>query len=104
MERFIIIHFILFLDYKLTLKIEGENRLTTIEEKKPGCQLIKRGVAKKQAVSTVYTNRRTWALSHTKAVEKAFPNRWFSDTIKQIIVSDKKLDHWFGQDVWVKLA
>jgi hypothetical protein len=55
-------------------------------------------------VEAVYTNRKTWALSHTKAVEKAFPNRWFSDTLNQIIVSDKKLDHWFGQDVWVKLA
>jgi group II intron reverse transcriptase/maturase len=67
-------------------------------------KLIKRGVAKKQAVNTVYTNRKTWALSHTKAVEKAFPNRWFSDTLNQIIMSDKKLDHWFSLDVWVKLA
>jgi siroheme synthase (precorrin-2 oxidase/ferrochelatase) len=67
-------------------------------------KLIKRGVAKKQAAYTVYTNRKTWALSHTRAVEKAFPNRWFSDTLNQIIVSDKKLEHWFGLDVWVKLA
>jgi len=67
-------------------------------------KLIKRGVAKKQAANTVYTNRKPWALSHTKAVEKAFPNRWFSGILNQIIMSDKELDHWFGQEVWVKLA
>lgn len=67
-------------------------------------KLIKRDVAKKQAANTVYTNRKTWALSHTRAIEKAFSNRWFTDTLKQIIVSDKKLDHWFGLDQWVKLA
>jgi group II intron reverse transcriptase/maturase len=81
-------------------------RIVTQQKKRRNlvAKLIKRGVAKKQAANTVYTNRKTWALSHTKAVEKAFPNRWFSDTLKQIIVSDKKLDHWFGQEVWVKLA
>lgn len=81
-------------------------RIVSQQKKKRNlvAKLIKRGVAKKQAVNTVYTNRKTWALSHTSAVEKAFPNRWFSDTLNQIIVSDKKLDHWFDLDVWVKLA
>lgn len=81
-------------------------RIVSQQKKKRNlvAKLIKRGVAKKQAANTVYTNRKTWALSHTKAVEKAFPNRWFSDTLNQIIVSDKKLAHWFGQEVWVKLA
>lgn len=81
-------------------------RIVSQQKKKRNliAKLIKRGVAKKQAANTVYTNRKTWALSHTKAVEKAYPNRWFSDTLNQIIVSDKKLDHWFGLDVWVKLA
>lgn len=67
-------------------------------------KLINRGVTKKRATSTVYSNRKTWALSHTKAIEEALPNKWFSDTLKQIIVSGKKLDHWFGQGIWVKLA
>lgn len=67
-------------------------------------KLIKRGVAKKQARTTIYTNRKTWALSHTRAVEKAFPNNWFTDTLDQIIMSDKKLEHWFDEEVWVKLA
>jgi RNA-directed DNA polymerase len=81
-------------------------RIVSQQKKKRNlvAKLIKRGVAKKHAVNTVYTNRKTWALSHTKAVEKAFSNRWFSDILNQIIMSDKKLDHWFGQEVWVKLA
>ena len=67
-------------------------RIVSQQKKKRNlvAKLIKRGVAKKQAANTVYTNRKTWALSHTKAIEKAFPNRWFSDTLNQIIVSDKK--------------
>jgi RNA-directed DNA polymerase len=81
-------------------------RIVSQQKKKRNliAKLIKRGVAKKQAENTVYTNRKTWALSHTKAVEKAFSNSWFSNTLQQIIVSDKKLDHWFSPDVWVKLA
>lgn len=66
-------------------------------------KLIKRGVAKKQAGNTVYTHRKTWALSHARAVEKAFSNSWFADTLHQIIVSDKKLVHWFSQEIWVQV-
>lgn len=81
-------------------------RIVSQQKKKRNlvAKLVKRGVAKKQAESTVYTNRKTWAISHTKAVEKAFPNRRFSGTLNQIIVSDKKLDHWFDENTWVKLA
>ena len=67
-------------------------------------KLIKRGVAGSHARRTVYTNRKTWYLSHTKAVEKAFPNKWFTDILKQTIMSDKNLDHWFGKEIWVKLT
>jgi len=81
-------------------------RIVSQQKKKRNlvAKLEKQGVAKKQASSTVYTNRRTWALSHTKAVEKAFPNKWFIDTMKQVIVSNRKLKHWFDQGIRVKLA
>lgn len=81
-------------------------RIVSQQKKKRNlvAKLIKRGVVKKQAANTVYTNRKTWALSHTGAIEKAFPNRWFSDTLNQIIVTDNKLDHWLSLDVWVKLT
>ena len=67
-------------------------------------KLIKRGVAKKLASSTVHGNRKSWALSHTTAIEKAFSNKWFTNTLGQIIVSDKQLEHWFHLETWVKLA
>jgi len=81
-------------------------RIVSQQKKKRNlsAKLIKRGVAKRHANGTVYTNRKTWALSHTKAVEKAFSNSWFTDILNQVIMSDKILDHWFGQEVWVKLT
>lgn len=81
-------------------------RIVSQQKKKRNlvAKLIQRGVAKRQASSTVYTNRKTWALSHTKAVEKAFPNKWFIDTMKQVVVSNRKMKHWFNQGIRVKLA
>lgn len=81
-------------------------RIVSQQKKKRNlvAKLIKRGVAKIRAVKTVYTNRKTWAISHTKAVEQAFPNKWFTDELNQTIMSDKKLDHWFDPDMWVKLT
>lgn len=80
------------------------SRIVSQQKKKRNlvAKLVKRGVTKRQAKGSVYTNRKTWGLSHTKAIEKAFPNKWFSDTLKQVIVSNKKLEHWFGIKVWVK--
>ena len=67
-------------------------------------KLVKRGVPKGQAGGTVYTNRKRWALSHTRAVEKAFPNRWFIRDMGQKIMSDKKLFYWFDVGKWIKLV
>lgn len=67
-------------------------------------KLIKRGVSKRLAGKTVYTNRKTWFLSHTKATEQAYPNNWFIDTIGQKVKSHDGLDHWFSLGIWVKLT
>ena len=64
-------------------------------------KLIKRGVSKKLA-GTVFSNKKTWFLSHTRAVERAYPNKWFIKEMKQKIVSDKFEEHWFGEDIWMK--
>lgn len=66
-------------------------------------KLIKRGVGKSFAKRTVHCNRKTWYLSHTRAVERGYPNSWFTDVLGQFIMSDKKLGHWLNIDVWVKL-
>jgi RNA-directed DNA polymerase len=65
--------------------------------------LVKRKIKKKTANKTVYSNRRTWNLSHTSALDRAFKIEWF---IKQgqEIMSELNLDHWFGIEKWVKLT
>ena len=66
-------------------------------------KLIKQGVGKKMAAKTVYTNKGTWNLSHTRAVEKAFSKEWFVKAGLKII-SNLGLDHWMPINMWVKLA
>ncbi len=65
--------------------------------------LLKRGIKKKSAIKTAYSNHGIWKLSHTSALDRAFSNEWF---IKQgqIIMSNKLLGHWFDIERWVKLT
>jgi siroheme synthase (precorrin-2 oxidase/ferrochelatase) len=65
--------------------------------------LRKKGVREETAGKTVYSDRRPWNLSHTRAVERAFPIQWFIDR-GQKIVSNGALGHWFEVERWVKLA
>jgi group II intron reverse transcriptase/maturase len=65
--------------------------------------LVKLGTAKSQA-RTVYSNKATWALSHTRAVERAYSVPWFKEKMKQKIFSDKELPGWFALNQWVKLV
>lgn len=66
-------------------------------------KLVKLGVTKKRAAGAVYSNRGPWRLSHTRALEQAYPNRWFSE-IGMLILSDQKLKHWQPVTEWVKLT
>lgn len=65
--------------------------------------LIKLGVTKSRA-RTVYSNKATWALSHMRAVEWAYSNRWFKEKMKQKVFSDKGLPGWFAPDKWVEVV
>jgi len=65
--------------------------------------LVKRGVSRKVAAKTVFSNRKRWALSKTYAMSKAYPNEWFKRK-GQIIRSDQKEAHWFDVSKWVYLA
>jgi group II intron reverse transcriptase/maturase len=66
-------------------------------------KLIKLGVGKKLGAKTVYSNKGPWNLSHTRAVEKAFPNKWF-EKMGLKIVSNLGLKHWLPVNKWVKLV
>lgn len=67
-------------------------------------KLVKQGTDKKLVSKTVFQNRKTWFLSHTRAVEKGFSNDWFVNNLGQFIFSDRKLNHWFDLGVWVKVT
>lgn len=67
-------------------------------------KLIKLGVSKPLARKTVYSNKGVWALSHTKAIEKAYPVKWFVKEIGQKTFSSLNLPEWLGRDVRVKLS
>lgn len=67
-------------------------------------KLIKQGVNKRRAAKTVYSNKGTWKLSHTIALERAYPNKWFIKEVGQKIFSDMKLEHWLPLVKWVKLT
>ena len=64
-------------------------------------KLIKRNVPRPKA-AVVYTNRRRWALSITKALHLAYPNSWFIREMGQKVVSDEKRPHWFDVNQWIK--
>lgn len=66
--------------------------------------LLKRGIRRKVAIKTVYSNRGTWNLSHTSALDTAYPIDWFIKRAGQIIISNKSLGHWFGIEKWVRLT
>jgi RNA-directed DNA polymerase len=66
--------------------------------------LVKRGVPRKQASKTVFSNNKRWMLPNTRAVTRAYPNSWFINLKGQEIRSDRKLAHWFEVSQWVRIA
>jgi RNA-directed DNA polymerase len=67
-------------------------------------KLVKRGVSRSLASVTAYSHHKRWGLSHTRAMELAYPNRWFIQDMRQRIRSDSKLPHWFGVDQYIKMT
>ena len=67
-------------------------------------RLIERGVSRRLAFKTVYTNRRRWALSHTPAVERAYPNKWFFAEVGQETMLDEPQPHWLPRSSVIKLS
>jgi len=66
-------------------------------------KLIARGVSRRLSYSTAYSNKGRWALSHTLAVERAYPNKWF---VKMgfFTKSDKELSHWYPVSRRIKMV
>jgi len=67
-------------------------------------KLVKRGVPRRQAATAVYSHKARWALSNTRAVNKAYSPGWFMGEMGQVIRSDQQLPHWFDVQQWIRLA
>ena len=66
-------------------------------------KLKKRGVKSKTAAKTAFSNKGRWALSRTKALEIAYPNKFFEFT-GMFIKSKQQKPHWFDVSRWVHLS
>ena len=67
-------------------------------------KLRKKGVGGKLAAKTVFSHNKRWALSHSHAVEKAYPNRYFTKELKQFKRSTFTEDHWLHPRRWSRLV
>ena len=57
-------------------------------------KLVKRTVPRAMAAKTVFSNHKCWALSHTRAVERAYPVAWFINEVGQCIRSTEQREEW----------
>jgi hypothetical protein len=62
----------------------------------------KHGISRGIAYRTAYSHRNWWALSHTWAIERMFPNRWFEEH-GLFTKSTEKLPHWFEPGRLIKI-
>ena len=65
--------------------------------------MVKAGIPVKTAQRTVYGNNRWWALAHTWAMERMYPNRWF-EGVGLYTKSKETLDHWFDVKEWIRVS
>jgi RNA-directed DNA polymerase len=66
-------------------------------------KLVKQNVNCFLAAKTAYSNKGKWVLSHSPAVERAFPNVWFIEKMGLKSRTDRILPHWFDIRKWIKL-
>jgi len=67
-------------------------------------KLLKRKVPRRLAAKTVFSNRKRWVLSHTRAVEMAYPNKWFIQEMGLKVRSTERRPHWLGVHQWIKVT
>jgi group II intron reverse transcriptase/maturase len=66
-------------------------------------KLIKRGVSRPKAAIS-FSNNKRWVLSHTNAVERAYPNGWFITEKGLRIRSNERREHWFDIKEWIRVT
>lgn len=63
-------------------------------------RLLEKSVPRGLAAKTVYSNRKRWALSHTRAVEMAYSNEWFVRMGLETML-DESMPWWYPPNVKV---
>lgn len=66
-------------------------------------KLKKHGVKHKTAAKAAFSNQRRWALSKSRAVERAFSNKYF-ERVGMLVKSNQRLKHWVDVNQWVYLS
>ncbi len=66
-------------------------------------RMIERGVKRYRARRVAFSNKGRWALSWTKEMHQAFPNRYFINELGLKIRSTDELDHWLSIRTLAKL-
>ena len=67
-------------------------------------KLLKRGVTHRSASRAAFSNKGRWALSHPFALSKAFPVRWFTHELGQVIKSNQGFPHRYPLSRWIKVT
>ncbi len=67
-------------------------------------KLVSRGVSKRLSAVTAYSNMKEWAQSHSKGMERAYPNKWFKKEMGLKTRTDEKHAHWFDLRKWIRLT
>ncbi len=93
--------------YKIEAHIRRRLRMRLVCQHKNGRNLVKklvsRGVKLRMACSAAYAGGK-WVRSHTRGVEKAYPNKWFIEEMDLKIRSDENRKHWYDIRKWIKLT
>lgn len=66
--------------------------------------LLKRGVSRNQAAKAAFSSKGKWAKSHFKAIEAAYPNKWFIEEKGLKIRTKEWLPHWKDRKAWARLS
>jgi hypothetical protein len=67
-------------------------------------KLVSRGISRSRAAKTSFSNKKRWALSHTPAVDRAFPNHWFITDLGLQVRSNEIHEDWFDIKKWIRLT
>lgn len=67
-------------------------------------KLRKKGISYAKAARTSFNNKKRWAISHMPAMERAYPNAWFIETMGLKIRSNEQRSDWFEIKKWIRLT